>query len=221
MDRAELVTFATALFTILNPIGNVAIFASMVGDRTAAERRATAIKCGLAVAVILVATVWAGEYVLHLFGVQIPSLQVAGGLMIAAIALSMLHSRQSAIHDTKKDDEEPAAEQQPPSGQEAAAPDIAVVPLAMPIIAGPGAMVTVIVNTHQHRGIWPNVELSLVCGALAAVVCAGFLAAGPITRLLGNKGMDIVTKLMGMVLLAIAASMLAEGAKGLLPGLAG
>ena len=209
MDNSALLTFATAMFTILNPIGNIAIFAGMVADRSTADRRSVAIKSSIAVAVILVGTVWVGEMILQFFGVEIPGLQVAGGAMIASIALSMLQSKQSAIHDTKKGDEGSAPEQ-----------DIAVVPLAMPMIAGPGAMVTVIVNTHQHNGIEANLAMSAVCAAMAAVLCVGFLAAGPITRVLGEKGMDIVTKLMGMVLLAIAASMFAAGAKGLLPGLA-
>jgi multiple antibiotic resistance protein len=210
VDETDLITFTTAMFTILNPIGNVAIFASMVADRSMVDRRSIAIKCAIAVAVILIATVWIGEVVLSFFGVEIPSLQVAGGLMIASIALSMLHSRQSAIHDTKKGEDSPAPKQ-----------DIAVVPLAMPMIAGPGTMVTVIVSTHQNSGLVANLEMSGVCAALAAAICVGFLAAGPITRVLGTKGMDIVTKLMGVVLLAIAIGMFATGAKGLLPGLAG
>ena len=210
MDKAALIAFTTAMFTILNPIGNVAIFAGMVADRSADVRRSIAIKCAIAVAVILAATIWVGEIVLNFFGVEIPSLQVAGGRMIASIALSMLHSKQSAINNTKKSEEPPAPDA-----------DIAVVPLAMPMIAGPGTMVTVIVNTHQHSGIWANVEMSGVCVALSAAICAAFLASGPITRVLGAKGMDIVTKLMGVVLLAIAAGMFAAGAKGLLPGLAG
>lgn len=89
------------------------------------------------------------------------------------------------------------------------------------MIAGPGTMVTVIVNTHKHHGVVANIEMSVVCIALSAMICVAFLASGPITRVLGAKGMDIVTKLMGVVLLAIAAGMFAAGAKGLLPGLAG
>lgn len=102
MDKAALIAFTTAMFTILNPIGNVAIFAGMVADRSADVRRSIAIKSSIAVAVILVATIWAGESALKFFGVEIPSLQVAGGVMIASIALSMLHSKQSSIQDTKK-----------------------------------------------------------------------------------------------------------------------
>jgi len=105
VNTDALITFVTAMFAILNPIGSVAIFAGMVADRAAVDRRSIAIRCCIAIAVILVATVWAGELVLELFGVGIPSLQVAGGLMIVLISLSMLQSSQSAIHDTKNDAE--------------------------------------------------------------------------------------------------------------------
>ena len=88
---------------------------------------------------ILVVTIWAGELVLRLFSVGIPSLQAAGGLMIAMISLSMLQSTQSAMHTSKHAHAVSAPDQ-----------DIAVVPLAMPMMSGPGAMVTVIVNTHQY-----------------------------------------------------------------------
>ncbi|QDU57303.1 MarC family protein [Aeoliella mucimassa] len=210
MDQASLITFITEMFTILNPIGSVAIYAGMVANRAPADRRSVAIKSSIAVGVILITTVWLGETILRIFGVQIPSLQVAGGIMIASIALSMLRSIQSPIHSTKKNGDPPPPDQ-----------DISVVPLAMPMVAGPGSMVTVIVNTHTHRGVIPNLEMSAVCGLMAALICAGFLSAGPITRVLGTKGMDIVTKFMGMVLLAIAVSMFATGATGLMPGLAG
>ncbi len=202
MDNSALLSFVTAMFTILNPIGNIAIFAGMVSDQSARERRNVAAKCSIAVAVILVVTVWVGEALLKFFGIEIASLQVAGGVMIASIALSMLHSKQSGIHDTKTNVDADSSQ------------DIAVVPLAMPMIAGPGAMVTVIVFTHQHHGLASNLAMSVTCVILSAALCLGFLAAGPITRILGSNVMEIVTKLMGMVLLAIAA-----GAKGLLPGL--
>jgi multiple antibiotic resistance protein len=210
MNTAALITFATPMFAILNPIGAVAIFAGLTGDRPQADRRSIAIRCGIAVAVILVGSVWAGEFVLGLFGVGIPSLQAAGGILIASIALSMLHSKQSPIHDSKHGAEASTAGE-----------DIAVVPLAMPMVAGPGAIVTVIVNTHQHRGIESNLEMSVVCVVMAGLICVCFLASGLVTRVLGIKGMDILTKFMGMLLLAIALGMLASGIKGLLPGLAG
>ncbi len=209
MDKAALITFATAMFAILNPIGGVAIFAGMVSGRSAAQSRSIAIRSSIAVALILVGSVWAGEFILGLFDISIPSLQTAGGVMIATIALSMLNSSQSAIHDTKPGDEAETAQQ-----------DIAVVPLAMPMVAGPGAIVTVIVNSHQYQGVQSNLEMSLVCAAMAVLICVCFLASGLITRLMGTRGLEILTKFMGMLLLAIAFSMLGSGLKGLFPGLA-
>jgi multiple antibiotic resistance protein len=79
----------------------------------------------------------------------------------------------------------------------------------------------VIVSTDQYRGIESNLEMSAVCAVLAILICACFLAAGPIARVLGGNGMDILAKFMGLLLLAIAIGMLASGVKGLLPGLAG
>lgn len=210
MNFDALATFAAAIFTILNPIGNTALFAGMVSDRPDAERRAIAIKCTIAIAVILLVTLWIGERVLAFFGVSIPSLETAGGLIIASIGMSMLHSRQSDIHATGEQHEAPDAQQ-----------SIAVVPLAMPMVAGPGAIATVIVNTHKYQGFDSNLKMSLVCLGACIIVGICFLAVGLITRLLGTAGMNIVTKFMGIILLAIAMGMLASGAKALLPGLAG
>ncbi len=210
MSFDALATFAAAMFTILNPIGNTALFAGMVSGRSSDERRAIAIKCTIAIAVILVATLWIGERVLAFFGVSIPSLEVAGGLIIGLIGMSMLHSRQSGIHATGEQHENPAAQQ-----------SIAVVPLAMPMVAGPGAIATVIVNTHKYQGFDSNLEMSLVCLGVSIIVGICFLSVGPIARLLGTAGMSIVTKFMGMILLAIAVGMFASGAKELLPVLGG
>ena len=208
MSSTGLITFATAMFTILNPIGNTAIFAGMVSERSKADRRAIVIRCAFAVAVILIVTVWLGEEILKLFGVEVASLEAAGGLIIALVAMSMLYAKRDGIHGSGL------------GGDEDAEDSIAVVPLAMPLVAGPGAIATVIVNTQTHQGIEANLMMSLVCVGMSVVLVGSFLSAGVITRLLGPSGMNLVTKFMGLILLAIAVEMLASGAKGLLPGLA-
>ncbi len=208
MSNAGLITFATAMFTILNPIGNTAVFAGMVSQRSNADQRAIAIRCAFAVAVILVVTVWLGETILKLFGVEVASLEAAGGVIIALVAMSMLYVSRDGIHGSGL------------KGDDAAPGSIAVVPLAMPLVAGPGAIATVIVNTKTNQGFDANLMMSLVCVGLSFVLVGCFLSAGVITRLLGPAGMNLVTKFMGLILLAIAVGMLASGAKGLLPGLA-
>lgn len=209
MSPESLLAFATAMFTILNPIGNTALFAGMVADRSTSERHKITATATLAVAVILIGTIWLGEEILEFFGVSIPGLQTAGGLIIALIGVSMLHSRQSGIHSSGEG-AEPAEDE-----------SIAIVPLAMPIVAGPGAIATLIVNTHKYHGFQNNLEMSMVCAGLSLVIGLCFLAVDPITRWLGNAGINIVTKFMGLILLSVAMGMFAEGVKGLLPGLGG
>lgn len=210
MSAASLLVFATAMFTVLNPIGNTALFAGMVADRSTEERRKIAVTSTLAVAVILVVTIWIGQQVLAFFGVSTASLETAGGLVIAFIGMSMLHSQQSEIHHPGKGATDPGSKE-----------SIAIVPLAMPIVAGPGAIATAIVSSHKHPGVQSSVEMSLVAIVISLVIGACFLAVGPITRVLGTAGISIVTKFMGLILLAVAMGMLANGLKGLLPGLAG
>ena len=135
----------------------------------------------------------------------IPSLKATCGLRSAMISRSMVQSSQSAIHDSKPGERKP---------------DIAVVPLAMPMIAGPGAIVTVIVATHQHKGIESNPKMSVVFAVLAGVICLCFLSSPLITRVLGAKGLDSLTKFRGLLLLAVAVGMFTTGLKGLWPGLA-
>ncbi len=180
----------------------------MVAGRPTAEQHAIAVRCTIAVAVILVVTVWLGEQILNFFGIAVASLEAAGGLVIAAVAMSMLYSKPGGIHGSGVSDEDDSAQ------------SIAVVPLAMPLVAGPGAIATVIVNTQKHQGIEVNVAMTLVCLALSVVLAVCLLSSGPITRLLGKAGLNLVTKFMGLILLAIAMEMMASGVKGLLPGMA-
>ncbi len=205
----NLITFAVAMLTITNPVGALAIFAGLTGDRSPDEKQALAGRTALAIVIILVVVTWGGDYILKLFGVTTAGLQVAGGVIIALMGLSMLHTRTSAMSHT------------PAEGDEAAMrSSIAVVPMAMPIIAGPGAITTIILATHHFPGTGARALISLICACVAGVIWLCLYFAAPISRALGIAGMNIVTRIMGMVLAAIAFQMLAAGLKSLLPGLA-
>ncbi|MCL6417716.1 NAAT family transporter [Aestuariirhabdus sp. Z084] len=210
MSFEALVTFAAAMFTILNPIGASAVFAGMVIGRSETERRSIIVNCTLAIAIILLVTLWGGELVLGFFGVSVPSLEVAGSLIIGMIAISMLNSQQSEIHSVDAGSSAPVSK-----------PSIAFVPLAMPMIAGPGAIATIIVNTQRYHNLESNIQMSLVCIGMAIVVGGCLSSVSAITRLLGESGMEIITKFMGMILLAIAVGMGTGGLKQLMPGLGG
>ena len=145
---------------------------------------------------------------LDFFGVTVDSLRAAGGVIVLLIGLQMLFN--------KSGHKESYAELEDAQTRES----IAVVPLAIPLVAGPGTMVTVLVATQQHPSVLSKVEISVIVVALAALTGLFFSFAAPIAKHLGAAGIGVVTRVMGMILTAIAMGLLTSGLKGMLPGLA-
>ena len=209
MTSTQIIHFAIAMLTITNPVGNLAIYAGLTSDRTAAQRRHTALVAGLAIAIILVLVIWLGDFIMLAFGLTVGGFETAGGIIILLLGLSMLQSKTSAMHHTQAEHDEAVTKN-----------SIAVVPMAIPIVAGPGAITTVIIQTQKFDDIADKAVITVICLGIAAILWIAFSVAGPVTRLLGVAGVNIVTRIMGMILSAIALQMLANGLKALLPGLA-
>jgi multiple antibiotic resistance protein len=207
--EAALASFIAALFSMMNPVGNVGVFAGMTTDRPDAEAGRIAWTCAGAVAITLLIVAWSGALFLEFFGITIDSLRAAGGVIVLLIGLQMLTNKSE--HKGSATEMEDAKLR----------PSIAVVPLAIPMVAGPGTMATVLVAAQQHPSVLSKVEISIVIMVLAALCGLMFSFATPISKRLGAAGMGVVTRVMGMILAAIAMGMLADGLKGLLPGLAG
>jgi len=207
--EAALVSFISALFSMMNPIGNVGIFSGLTAQRPNAEVRRIAWTCALAVAVTLIVVAWGGTPLMAFFGITVDSLRAAGGVIVLLIGLHML---------TNKSAHKSSAEELDDAKSRAS---IGVVPLAIPIVAGPGTMTTVLVAAQQHPSVLDKTEISIVIVALAALTGLLFSFATFIAKALGESGLGVVTRVMGMILTAIAMGMLADGLKGLLPGLAG
>lgn len=209
LPEAALTSFIATLFSMMNPVGNVGVFAGMTTDRPDAEARRTAWTCAVAVAITLLVVAWSGSLLLEFFGITVDSLRAAGGIIVLLIGLHMLSNKSAHQHSPAElEDAKPRA-------------SIAVVPLAIPIVAGPGTMAAVLVAAQQHSSILSRIEISIVILALAALSGLLFRFAAPISRRLGESGMGVVTRVMGMILAAIAMGMLADGLKGMLPGLSG
>lgn len=209
MTTEQFIHFTIAMLTITNPVGNLAIYASLTADNTPAERRHTAAVAGMAIAIILVVVVWSGDFIMRAFGLTVAGFETAGGLIIVLLGLSMLHGQTSAMHHTKEEGAEAATKN-----------SIAVVPMAIPIIAGPGAMTTIIIQVQKFDDFGDKVAITGVCLGISVLLWLAFSVATPASRMLGVAGVNIVTRIMGMILAAIALQMLANGLKGLLPGLA-
>ncbi|MEY2342490.1 MarC family protein [Acidithiobacillus sp. IBUN Pt1247-S3] len=198
-----------ALLAILNPIGAVPIFIALTNDESPAQRLQTAKIAARAVAVVLLISAFLGEYILRFFGISIAAFQVAGGMVLMLLAFNMLQAKSGGRY---KHTPEEAAE-----GMQKEA--VAVVPLAIPLLAGPGTMVTVII-AHHRSSSWLASGLLVVDILIISLVAYGALRlAEPLTRRMGVTGINISTRIFGLILAAIAVTFLANGLSTLFPGL--
>ncbi|MBA5776219.1 NAAT family transporter [Stappia sp. F7233] len=209
MDAGFFLKVFAALFAIMNPIANLPVFLSLTDDRDEAGKRAVALTVFAGLAAGSAIVFFAGEAILRLFGIGIQDFRLAGGLLILLIALSMLHGSQSSTHaGTGAEQAHHAAQDNP-----------GVYPLTVPILLGPGTISTIIIFRHQATG--GAMELALILAIAAAVVLLGavFLAGPAIGRLMGQTATSIMSRLMGMILAAIALEMMTASLKSLWPGL--
>jgi multiple antibiotic resistance protein len=204
----EFMRFAAALFAIMNPFGNLAIFLSITADRSDAERRGIALATSGAVLITLLVTAALGEEILALFGITVGSFQIAGGVIILILALSMLHAQPSGVHHSPEEEDAGRAKDNP-----------AVFPLAIPLIAGPGSMTTVILYAQHARGPVDWLTMAAVIALMCGLVLGALLAADRMSRLLGTTGLNVLTRLMGVLLAAIAVEMMVGGLSAVFPQL--
>ncbi len=205
LDLKDLV----GVFAILNPVGAIPLFLTLTAGRPSADLRRIAAKTGAAVAVILVLAVWLGQSLLAVFGIGVPAFRIAGGLLVLLIAIAMFHAKSTPARHTREEDAEAESKE-----------DISVVPLAIPLLAGPGAISLVIVDAQKTAGIVGEFVLTTGILIVALLVWLILRLAAPIGARLGTAGLNIVTRVMGLILAAMAVQFMAAGLVALLPGLA-
>lgn len=212
MEWHILMMFFVAMLAITNPIGNVAIFISLVANTTIAHQRKTAITASVAIFLIFIIVVWTGSWILAFFGITPAAFETAGAIIIFLLGLSMLNAHDnkaghSSMHHTEE--EEKAAKKKV---------SVAVVPMAIPLVAGPGAITTIIIHTHILKTFIDKVFISVTCAVLSLILFVCFYFSSVISKLVGVNGIKIATRIMGIILSAIAIQMLSEGIVGLFAG---
>lgn len=202
--------FFTALFIILDPFAAIPIFLVLSKSYSSAERSRIANVASATVLMILIAAALTGEALLHSMGSSLASFRIGGGIVLLLMALAMLQAQPDLLRSTPSE----AAEAEDKQA-------IAVVPLAIPLLAGPGSISTVIIemdrsNTEFH-GLVVIICITLVCLLLWLVLRMATLLG----KLLGKIGLNIITRLFGLILAAIAVEIMTNGIKQLFPVLAG
>jgi multiple antibiotic resistance protein len=198
----------TTLLAIVNPLGAIPLFVSLTDGVTEQQRRRIAHTASVAVAIILIVATLLGKPLLDFFGVSVASFKVGGGILLLLIAISMMQARQTHSKQTPEEAEEAALKQ-----------SIAVVPIAMPLLAGPGAISTVIIYADASRHALHMLMLILINVLTAFITWLALAVALPVTRMLSKTGINIATRLMGLLLAAIAVEFITGGLSQLLPGL--
>ncbi len=208
-DWAALFKIGIALFAIVNPIGSVPIFISATDGWNSQDRARTSRTVALTVFIVLIVSAFLGDKILAFFGITIPSFQVGGGILLMLIAISMMHGKQSGTRQTPE-------EAQTLADREV----IAIVPLSIPLLAGPGAISSMIIAAQQNSSFAGHLSLVIPIFIICLIIWLILRLSVAISHQLGTIGINIVTRLMGLVLAAMAVEFIAHGLVGLFPKLA-
>ena len=208
MNYTDTIKFLVAMIVMMNPLGSLSIFLQLTGGSTLKKKRKIALECGLAMTIIMVASIWVGSETLGLLSITIDSFRFAGGIILLLVGLSMLQSQESPVNHSPEDD---AALE----NKEA----IAIVPLALPIIIGPGAISTLVIASNDYPQLMNKFELSSLCLLLAGGMCLMLYFGPSIAKFVGESVMKVITRIMGMIVMSLAVGMLANGLIGLIPAL--
>ena len=196
---------AVTLFAIMDPVGLIPLFLAFTDTQSDEQRRQIIHRSIIATTIILVIAALAGQYILIFFGIDIYSFQVAGGILLLLIALNMLQAKGPLIKTTADENNE-AIEKE----------DVSVVPMAMPLLAGPGAISTVIVFSASMGSVAEKIGLIGIIIAVVATIWPILLLSRWIGEKVGQTGINIAIRIMGLILASIAVKFIMEGVKAYL-----
>jgi multiple antibiotic resistance protein len=207
-EWTDLIKLTVALLAIVDPVASIPVFLSTTAGYTQAERRRVTEVVAITVFSVLAGAALVGTQVLRFFGISIASFLIAGGILLLLMAISMLQARETGIRQT------------PDEAEEASEKDaVAVVPLGIPLLAGPGAISTMIIAAHHSGGFFGPFRLLMPAALIGIAVWAIFAAATRISARLGKTGMNIITRVMGLIIAAIGVEYIYRGMIELFPKL--
>jgi multiple antibiotic resistance protein len=190
----------TSVFFLVDPFAVIPLFLAITSDATVAERRHLARRSAMTCAIVLCAFAVAGSLIFKLFGITLPAFKIAGGVILLQIGMDMLQAKPSGQRSTPEEAQEGAAKE-----------DASIIPLGMPMLAGPGAISTVMVLIGESHTMWRRGVVYgsvIITSFVAYLVLAG---ASRVRRYMGETGVRILSRLMGLLLVALAVQFVANG----------
>lgn len=200
----------TTLFTIVSPVGALAPFLAMTHGESHERRARTALRAAIVSSCILAGCAAVGGFIFRFYGITIPALRVAGGVLLFFVAFDMINARASRTKSTEDEQREGAAKD-----------EIAVFPIAIPLLSGPGAILSVFLLSDQAKNVMESIGLYVAIGFVGIASYLTLREAHRITDRIGRIGMNVVQRLMGLILATQSAQFIIDGLRAALPGLTG
>jgi multiple antibiotic resistance protein len=191
----------SSIFFLVDPFAALPTFLAVTAGADARRRRRIARKASITAFVVLSVFAIAGQYIFRMFGITLPAFEIAGGIILLIIGLDMLNARRSQTQETTREAEAAAAKE-----------DAGIVPLGIPMLAGPGSITSVMVLVGQAQGMWSKLAAILAAIFITALIC--FLVLGNsdrVARMLGETGIRILVRIMGLLLVALAVQYFVNG----------
>jgi multiple antibiotic resistance protein len=195
---------------VVDPMGVVPVFIAMTKDDTPAKRRDMALRASLTAFFVLATFAVAGTVIFRVFGITLGAFKVAGGVLLLLTSIEMLRAQQQRTRMTPEEEQEGAEKE-----------DVAIFPLAIPLLAGPGSIATVATLMGKAGRILFAVPVILSIAVTCAASYAMLVAAERIQRLLGVTGLSVINRVIGLIIGAIAVQFMFDGLRDTFPGLAG
>ena len=190
----------TSVFFLVDPFAVIPLFLAVTADSTPSERRGVARRSAFTCAIVLCSFALAGSLIFKMFGITLPAFKIAGGIILMGIGLDMLQAKQSGTKATAEEQQEGAEKQ-----------DASIIPLGMPMLAGPGAISTVMVLVGESHSLWQHAVIYatiLLTSFISFMILAG---ADGVRKYLGETGIRILMRLMGLLLVALAVQFFVNG----------
>ena len=199
-----------SIFAVMNPIANVPIFIALTTNETVTEQHSTARKATLIALFVVMFFAFLGQVILGVLGISISAFQVAGGIILFSIAFNLLQGKSLHIHHLGQNEQDAITEKD----------DVSIVPLATPILAGPGTISTVMALSSSHASYWMGASLTVAAFiTVILITLILFRNAYEVEKYLPQTTVNLITRMMGLLLTVVAVQMAAAGVRGLFPGL--
>jgi multiple antibiotic resistance protein len=197
-----------SLFSIVDPFAAVPIFLALAGGESQASQSRTALRASVTCFVVLTAFALAGRLIFSFYGFTIGAFKIAGGILLFSVALDMVHAQPSDKRTTNEERAEAEARE-----------DVGLMPLGLPLLSGPGAIATVMVLGGKAKDLGQKVGIHVAVFAVSFLTFLILRSSVWVSKLLGRTGINIVVRIMGLILAAVAMQFIVDGALETMPGL--